>query len=163
MHEAGLAVAVAAEIKARRLDPGRVRVVVSGGHADPAAFDAALRAHLDATEPALGLGAVGIVHARVPNLCAGCASFFRAVEPAASCPSCGGPGMPLGGPESVELEWGEPDGDAAWAPLGEIGPPHDHGADEPDRPLADDRRLSPRVGAAPEASDMWRPVGPGRS
>lgn len=105
MHEAGIAVAVAAEIRDRDLDPSRVRLVVAGGHGDLAAFDAALRAHLEAAAPALGLAAVTIVHAPVPRLCAHCAAQYRATHSDAPCPACGGPGISLSEPESVELEW----------------------------------------------------------
>jgi Zn finger protein HypA/HybF involved in hydrogenase expression len=105
MHEAGIATAVAAEIRDRGLDPTRVRLVVAGGHGDLAAFDAALRAHLEAAAPGLGLWAVAIAHAPVPRLCAHCATQYRSVEAGASCPACGGPGIALSEPESVELEW----------------------------------------------------------
>lgn len=105
MHEAGIAVAVACEIRDRGLDPSRVRLVVAGGHGDRAAFDAALRTHLEAAVPALGLEAVAIVHAPAPRLCAHCATQYRAVDSTVSCPACGGPAITLSEPESVELEW----------------------------------------------------------
>ncbi len=105
MHEAGLAVAVAAAIRDRGLDPSGVRLLVSGGHGDVESFDAALRAHLEAAAPGLGLGAVQIVHAPVPRLCAKCAGQFRAATAEEPCPACDGPSIALSEPESIELEW----------------------------------------------------------
>lgn len=167
MHEAGVAVTLAAEIRERGLDPARVRIVVSGGHADPAAFDAALRAHLDAVAPATGLSSVGIVHAPVPHLCAHCASLFRAIDCGATCPSCGGPGMALSGPELIELEWGEADepNDGAARPSLHGDHDHDPTPDDqgPDRPLERDPRPSMSPTPWPEAVTMWRPVSSGRS
>ena len=127
MHEAGIAVAVAAEIRDRGLDPSRVRLVVAGGHGDQAAFDDALRAHLEVAAPALGLSRVTIAHAPVPRLCAHCATRYRAAAFDASCTACGGPGIVLSEPVFVELEWDE----------------REAGADEgPDRPGRHDPRLS---------------------
>lgn len=147
MHEAGIAVAVAAEIRDRGLDPSRVRLLVSGGHGDAHSFDAALRAHLDAAAPSLGLGAVRIVHAPVPRLCANCASQFRAASAEEPCPTCGGPSIILAESESIELEWDEPD----------------HSVRGLDSPSQRDSR--PSMPAAPErdAVVMRRPVGSGRT
>lgn len=107
MHEAGIAVAVAAELLDRGLDASRVRLMVSGGHGDMAAFDAALRAQLEAAAPGLGLSAVTIAHAPGPRLCAHCATQYRAAALDAPCTACGGPGIALSGTESVELAWDE--------------------------------------------------------
>lgn len=147
MHEAGIAVAVAAEIRDRGLDPSRVSLLVSGGHGDAHSFDAALRAHLVAAAPSLGLGAVCIVHAPVPRLCAHCASEFRAASAEEPCPTCGGPGIALAEPESIELAWDEPD----------------HSDHEPYSPPQRDSR--PSMPAAPErdAVVMRRPAGSGRT
>lgn len=148
MHEAGIAVAVAAEIRDRGLDPSTVRLVVAGGHGDRAAFDAALRAHLEAAAPGLGLAAVMIDHAPVPRLCARCATQYRAADADSSCSACGGPGIALSEPESVELEWDDPAAAAA------------EGPDSPDR--GDPRPSTPGAGAR-DAVTMRRPVGSGRT
>lgn len=127
MHEASIAVAVAAEVRKRGLDPSRVRLHVAGGHGDTAAFDAALRAHLEVAAPGLGLSAVTIAHVPVPRLCARCATRYRDAAFDASCTACGGPGIVLSEPESIELEWDE----------------SETGADEgPDRPGRRDPWLS---------------------
>ncbi len=119
MHEHGVAIAVADEIRVRRLDPARVRVLVSGGHGDPDAFEAAFRAHLVAAGPSLGLDAVTIVRVPTTYLCAICAGTFLTPEPEPACPSCGGPGLSAAHAESVELEWDEP------PPVrGPVGPTH---------------------------------------
>ncbi len=54
MHESGLAAAVADTLREEPLDGARVRLLVSGGHADPFDFDAAFRFHLAAAAPDLG-------------------------------------------------------------------------------------------------------------
>ncbi len=121
MHEAGIAAAVAAEVRERGLDPDRLRLVVSGGHGDEVAFDAALRAHLEAAAPGLRLERVAIVHAPVPRLCASCATAFEAPLSTDPCPACGGPGLAIPRPETVELE--STDGEAERMLLEEA--PHD--------------------------------------
>lgn len=161
MHEAGIAVAIAAEIRTRRLDPRRVRLVVSGGHGDEVAFDAALRAHLGGVAPDLGLDTMPIEHAPVPRICARCALPFEAPLAADPCPACGGPGVGVPRPERVELEWiteladgeGAPAGDTTGAVAVREAPhgPHEHGDgtvaagpsdDVPDGGPSDDRRPS---------------------
>jgi len=165
MHEAGIATAVAAEIRERGLDPARVKILVSGGHGDPVSFDAALRAHLEGAAPGLGLGGVCIVRAPTRLVCAHCAALFPASEPDTACQWCGGPGIPRSEPESVELEWDEPaplvpvmdwsdHGDRPGrAAVRELDAPHDHpvpaqghghrhAPEGPDRPDPHDWRLS---------------------
>ena len=163
MHEAGIAVAVAAEITGRGLDPARVRLVISGGHGDETSFDAALRLHLAAAAPRAGLESIAIVHAPVPRICASCTTPFQAPLAVDPCPACGGPGIALPTPESVELEWLD-DGTEASAEVREAphgdhdhdhkpAPAHDHGRghrqappDGPDRPPTGDSRHSMAVG-----------------
>ncbi len=147
MHEAGIAVTIAAEIRDRGLDPSRVRLLVSGGHGDARSFDAALLAHLAAAAPTLGLGAVQIVHTPVPRLCAHCAASFRARTAEEPCPTCGGPGIALSERESIELEWGDPD----------------HSAAGPDSPSERDPRPSMPAAPGRDAVAMRRPVGSGRT
>jgi hypothetical protein len=130
VHEAGIAIAVAAEVRDRGLDPSRVRLLVTGGHGDLGAFDAALVAHLEAAAPGAGLGRVRIVHLATPRLCARCAVPFQAIDEAVPCPACGGPAIAAGHAESIELAWDE-------APS--RGMP---GGGGPDDPPADDSRLS---------------------
>jgi Zn finger protein HypA/HybF involved in hydrogenase expression len=116
MHEAGIAVAVAAEIRDRGLDPARVRVRVRGGHGDPAAFEAAFRAQLELAAPTLGLDRVTILRLPTDRLCIHCAGSFSAIDPDALCPVCGGPGLAVDVHESIELEW--EDGPAGGGPEG---------------------------------------------
>ena len=103
-----MAIAVADEIRTRGLDPASVRVLVSGGHGDPDAFEAAFRSHLVAAGPSLGLDAVTIVRVPATYFCAICAGTFLTVEREPACPTCGGPGLAAQHSESVELEWDEP-------------------------------------------------------
>jgi hypothetical protein len=123
MHEAGIAVAVAAEIRDRSLDPARVRLLVRGGHGDLADFDAALRSHLEAADPGAGLGAVAIEHLATPRFCARCARAFHAVEEDAECPTCGGPGVGGHVAESIELAWDEVQESPTAGPQGPDDPP----------------------------------------
>lgn len=142
MHESGAAIAVAAEIRDRRLDPGRVRVLIFGGHGDPAAFEAAFRAHLVAAGPGLGLEAVTIGRRPSSRLCAACTKPFDATDPSAACPACGGAGLAVAEPESIELEWDEgPDGRG------------------PDSPIGRDPRHSTNPASEPDALSMTRPAG----
>lgn len=110
MHEAGLAAAVAQALRHEGLvgsDGPRIRLLVSGGHGEPEAFDAALRLHLSASVPELELDRVVIVHGPVTRLCADCTATYRSVDPSAPCPVCGGPGIAMPAAERVEIEWGD--------------------------------------------------------
>lgn len=142
MHEAGIAVAVAAEIRERGLDPAAVRLHVTGGHGDLVAFDAALRAHLEAAAPGRGLGDVRIEHVPSARLCARCSFAFEAIGEGAPCPACGGPGIAVPQPESIELEWSDAaahlDAAVAHDHLGHPG----HGPEGPDDPSGRDSRPS---------------------
>ena len=104
MHEAALATAVAATIRERGLTGKAVRLVVSGGHTAAEAFDAALRLHLAAADPALDHDAISIVHMPEERPCLACGDSFTAVGLSATCPSCGGLGLARPGPERIELE-----------------------------------------------------------
>jgi len=142
MHEAGIAVAVAAEIRERALDPSAVRLHVTGGHGDLGAFDAALRAHLEAAAPGQGLGDVRIEHLPSARLCGRCAFAFEAIGEGAACPACGGPGIAIPQPESIELEWADR---ASEVGAGRTHARHahpGHDAEGPDDPSGRDSRLS---------------------
>jgi len=106
MHEAALASALAGEISARGLNGRAVRVLVSGGHSDAAAFDDALRMHMAAIDPALDLSAISIDHVPEERPCLSCGESFAAVGMVASCPHCGGSGLTAPRPERIELEIG---------------------------------------------------------
>lgn len=153
MHEAGIATAVLAEIRARGIDPGAARLVVSGGHGDADAFDAALRAHLAAAAPDLDVARIAIEHAAVSRLCAHCATPFEAPLASDPCPACGGPGIAVPVPERVELEWVS----------GERLDIAETAHDEPDRTRLHDSRPSFRDGSPRDASGMRRPDIPVRS
>lgn len=152
MHEAGIAAAVAAEIRARGLDPARVRLVVSGGHGDEAAFDAALRTHLAGIAPDLVLDGLAIEHVPVTRICGRCAAPFQAALAADPCPVCGGPGVAVPQPERVELEWASSDdggpGEAgeAGVTLAEAG--HAHGVQRRDH-VRGSRSMKSRTEGAP--------------
>lgn len=103
MHEAGLARAVASAMAERGLDPGAVVVRIAGGHAEPEDVRAALRLHLEILLGADAAGRLGIESVPVARFCVDCAATFEAVERAAACPACGGPGLLLPGPETLEL------------------------------------------------------------
>ena len=103
MHEAGLAEAIAATIRQAGLLGGSVRILVRGGHDEPAAFDAALRSHLVANLPELDPAAVSIVHEPSEHWCVGCGRTFLAVW-GGPCPDCGGPGLALEMEGSIDVE-----------------------------------------------------------
>lgn len=105
MHEAALASAVADAITSRGMHGKPVRLLVSGGHADQHAFDAALRFHLEGCEPAIDTGSLTIVHLPVERPCLACGRLFAAIGLAADCPHCGGIGLARPGPERVQIEF----------------------------------------------------------
>jgi Zn finger protein HypA/HybF involved in hydrogenase expression len=104
MHEAALASALAGEIRARGLRGRALRVFVSGGHSDPVAFDASLRMHLAAIDPALDQASITISHLAEQRPCLSCGRPFAAAGLEATCPHCGGVGLAAPTPERVELE-----------------------------------------------------------
>jgi len=103
MHEAGIARSIAAALRGRDLAGGRVVVHVSGGHHEPADFDASLLAHLQAEAPDFA-PFVEIVHDPSERLCVACGGQFRAVLSQDPCPACGGAGLPMLENETVEVE-----------------------------------------------------------
>lgn len=104
MHEAGLAVAVAEALRGERLENARVRLLVSGGHAEPEDFDASLRFHLGAVAPDLAAVVLEIVHLPMDRLCVGCGTTFQSVGADEPCPDCGSGGLPLNVQERLEIE-----------------------------------------------------------
>ena len=104
MHEAELAIAVANELRKPGVRGRPVSLLVSGGHSDVDAFDAALRLHLAAHDPELDLDAISIVHIAEERLCLDCSRPFAAVGLAADCPRCGGVGLAQPRPEQIEVE-----------------------------------------------------------
>lgn len=105
MHEAGLAVAIADALREQRPVGARVRLLVTGGHAEPEDFDGALRLHLAAAAPGLDVAAIEIVHLPAGRLCVGCGREFAAASSETPCPGCGGSALPVDGRERIELEW----------------------------------------------------------
>jgi len=103
VHEAGLARAVAGELRERGLTVRDVRLLVWHGHDAPDAFDASLRAHLALEAPGQG-DEIEIVHLPAPRLCAACGRAFESVAAADPCPACGGTSLPAPGHEQVEIE-----------------------------------------------------------
>lgn len=107
MHEAALAGMVADRLReARRAGrAGHPRLLVRGGHDEPADFDASLRLHVALAAPELRDAPLEIVHLPVARLCSGCGQQFGAVGPRAVCPECGSAALPNAIPEEVELDW----------------------------------------------------------
>jgi Zn finger protein HypA/HybF involved in hydrogenase expression len=113
MHEAGLAAAVADALRREGVSAehgDRVRLLVSGGHADTGDFDASFRLHLALAAPELDLAELEIVHLPVDRVCIGCGAAFASVEADEPCPRCGGSGLSVPTPEHVEIELVRPDG-----------------------------------------------------
>lgn len=132
MHEAGLATAVVGAIREHGLAGRHVRVVVTGGHDDPGAFDESLRFHLQLSGPELDLSRIEIVHLPSDRWCPSCGHRFAAVGDA-DCPSCGRATMAERTEERVELETVDDEGPAEAATGDDDGrsdrhldPGHDH-------------------------------------
>ncbi len=102
MHEAGLANAIAAEIRERGLERRSIRLEVTGGHDDVDAFDAALRLHLSLALPGLDVGAIAIDH-RATRLCPDCGVLTGPGGGDGPCPTCGRPAVALPTPEQVAI------------------------------------------------------------
>jgi Zn finger protein HypA/HybF involved in hydrogenase expression len=107
MHEAGLAASIAETLRRHGLDAKGppIRLIVRGGHSAEAAFDDALRLHLELSLPNLDVGRVTIVHQPREATCVACGATFAAAALDSSCPICGGPGLSRPTPESVDVEW----------------------------------------------------------
>jgi Zn finger protein HypA/HybF involved in hydrogenase expression len=104
MHEAGIAARVVEALRSAGAEDSirPVRLVVSGGHGEHASFDAALRLHLSAQLPALR-APIEITHAAEPTICTACLRpYLRAGD--GPCPACGGEGLPISRPETIEVE-----------------------------------------------------------
>jgi Zn finger protein HypA/HybF involved in hydrogenase expression len=112
MHEAGLASAVADALRREGVEAvvgGRIRLLVGGGHSEPDDFDQSFRFHLSAAAPDLDATAIEIVHLPVDRLCVSCGQPFAAVTSDEPCPRCGGSGLQIPTPETVEIELVRPD------------------------------------------------------
>lgn len=107
MHEAGLAIAIAAALHdaPERHDAAHLRLIIKGGHDDPASFDAALRFHLGFHAPELEMDRLQVVHEPIVRLCSGCGQPFLHADPFGPCPRCAAPALRTGTPEEVEFEW----------------------------------------------------------
>jgi Zn finger protein HypA/HybF involved in hydrogenase expression len=104
MHEAGIARAIVATLRANASGPRQLRVLVQGGHGGCQEFDAALLLHLRLVEPGLDLAGIEIVHLPQPLTCATCGRQFEAVETSEPCPQCGGSAWPTHTSERIEIE-----------------------------------------------------------
>jgi Zn finger protein HypA/HybF involved in hydrogenase expression len=113
MHESGLATAVAGALRAQALDGARVRLYVTGGHAEPDDFDVSFRFHLAAAAPDLDHVAVEIVHLPGDRGCIGCGRTFAATSGDEPCPTCGGAGLPMQAAERIEIALVRPGDDDA--------------------------------------------------
>lgn len=69
---------------------------------------ASVRLHLAIQEPDLDVDAIRFIHLPSSRFCLTCSGTFSATDPYASCPACGGAGMPTKEAEVVELEWDDP-------------------------------------------------------
>jgi Zn finger protein HypA/HybF involved in hydrogenase expression len=123
MHEAGLARAIAETIRQQGLVGARIRILVTGGHDDPAAFDSSLLFHLELAAPELDLGRIAIVHEPSERWCPSCGLRSKAVGDA-DCPACGRATMADRTEERIEIEADEPaDPEAREAARGTSDPP----------------------------------------
>ena len=102
MHEAAIARAIAATLRDRALLGRPVRVVVSGGHTDPADFDASLLGHLAGVRPPIDVALIEVVHRPEEVRCLACDGTFEGTHD--SCPACGGPGLPGRMDETITIE-----------------------------------------------------------
>lgn len=102
MHELGLARSIAATIRSHGWETSPVEIRVSGGHSQPAEFDAALLAHIACEAPEIAVERVSIVHLPMALMCSVCATSYSA-PPEAACTRCGGPPLPSLQPEQIEL------------------------------------------------------------
>jgi Zn finger protein HypA/HybF involved in hydrogenase expression len=110
MHESGLAAAVAAALRKHDLGGARIRLLVTGGHGNELAEDAALRTHLLIAAPELDGAAIEIVHLPSPRACVACGTGFEASRSDAPCPACGGSALPVPTRETIEIELEHGDG-----------------------------------------------------
>jgi len=103
MHEAGIARAIAETLRGEGFVGVPVRVLVTGGHDEPAAFDVSLMFHLGLAAPEMDLSMVRIVHLPSERWCPTCGHRFDAVGES-DCPACGGATMGSRLDESIEIE-----------------------------------------------------------
>lgn len=103
MHEAGIARAIADTLRAEGLLGVPVRVLVTGGHDEPAAFDASLLFHLELAAPDVDLALLRIVHLPSGRWCPSCGERSEAAGEA-DCPACGSATMASQPDERIEIE-----------------------------------------------------------
>jgi hypothetical protein len=110
VHEAGLARGVARALRERSLRPAGVRLAVVGGHHDPAAFEAELRAHLAAEMPdeAAAIARMEIRRAAFGHLCPACGVEFESAVVAPACLNCGSDTLAETTDEEIQIELLEP-------------------------------------------------------
>lgn len=106
MHEAGVAASIAFAIREHAPHAERWQLIVRGIHGDADAFDAALRAHLEA-EIGGAAARLSIVHAPMLLTCSSCIHPFEAADADAECPRCGEFPLPAPGGEAFELHLDE--------------------------------------------------------
>ena len=104
MEVAGLARALLAKLSEQTDVWTRARLVVRGGGAAPADFDASLQTRLLALEPTFDLSRLEIVHLPAEHVCPACAERFQTVDPTVPCPACGVQGRPHRARLNVQLE-----------------------------------------------------------
>jgi hypothetical protein len=102
VHEAAIARAIASTLRDRALLGRPVRVVVSGGHTDPAGFDASLLGHLASMRPPIDVALLEVIHRPEEARCLWCDATFP--DSLDACPVCGGPGLPGRMDETVTVE-----------------------------------------------------------
>ncbi len=103
MHEAGIARAIAETLRTEGWLGVPVRVLVTGGHDEPAAFDASLLLHLELAAPEVDLALVSVVHLPSGRWCPSCGHRFEAVGEV-DCPVCGSATMGSQMDERIEIE-----------------------------------------------------------
>lgn len=103
MHERGIALSVIEAVIRNGLEGQPLRIHVTGGETEPAAFADALLAHLE-SDPRWTAPRTEVVRGESVARCSGCAREFTASGSTASCPDCGSPALPGHGGEQIEIE-----------------------------------------------------------
>ncbi len=103
MHERGIALSVIEAVIRNGLEGQPLRIHVTGGETEPAAFADALLAHLE-SDPRWTAPRTEVVRGESVARCSGCATEFNASGSTASCPGCGAPALPEHGGEQIEIE-----------------------------------------------------------
>jgi Zn finger protein HypA/HybF involved in hydrogenase expression len=106
VHEANLARGVANVLREGGLRLEQVRLIVRGGHRDPAEFESDLRTHLVAEMPENAAAVAKLQIQRIPfgHYCPACDAEFGSTEFSPPCPHCGEETLPNFANEQIEVQ-----------------------------------------------------------